>query len=121
MKKKECLFCGGTEDLELAHMLSYKLTKIMIIRQFNGGLKLQGTKEHGTMRDLISRVRRQKGDVWLCQKHHMYSDRQQEIMVKMLSKDISPDLELDSELPPFKKGGFLFHQQHLILNKVVQK
>lgn len=75
----------------------------MILRQFNGGLKLQGAKEQETMHGIISRVRRQKGDVWLCHKHHMYSDRQQEIMVKMLSKDFRVDIDLEEEEPK-KKG-----------------
>lgn len=96
----ECFVCGDKykergDKLELAHMLSVNLARIIVLAQFNGGVKLQGDEEHVAFNKIIAKTRdRKKGDVWLCHRHHMYSDKQQRKMVVLLKNGLKTNKQL---------------------------
>lgn len=79
---RACGRCGykGT-DLESAHMLSYYLAKIIIVRQM---LEPKTDEEHKTIDDIVKRVRGVKGEVYLCKPCHEYSNNEQKIMETVL-------------------------------------
>ena len=76
---RKCQKCGYTgTDLELAHMLSYHLAKIIVVQQM---FEPKTDEEHKTIDDIVKGVRSHgTGDVYLCGNCHTYSDNVQRIM-----------------------------------------
>lgn len=85
-KLKSCFVCPETENLQLAHMISHRMAKAIIERQFNEALT---EYQHRRLHDAIYKIRNKKGDVWLCRKHHEISDEKQKEMADELERGVT--------------------------------
>jgi len=68
-------------DLELAHMLSYHMVKTIVTSQI---FVPQTDAQHRTIDEIVRLVRGIKGDIYLCDPCHEYSDKVQKEMEQVL-------------------------------------
>jgi len=81
--RKCCKKCEAIENLEMAHMISYTLAKIIVIRQL-GVPKCD--RDWDIVKGMIHKVRKNQGDIPLCKKCHIKSNEEQKNMVAILMK-----------------------------------
>lgn len=80
-KPGKCGLCHKYTITDLAHMISYRLARTIIVRQ----TKVPVTDEdYRRLEKLIKKVRSRRGDIQMCRECHKKSDDEQEKMVKLL-------------------------------------
>ena len=80
-KKSTCKLCNKQAYTDSAHMISYNLARIIIIRQTKIPIV---DEDYRRLDKLIRRIRAKAGDIQLCSSCHKKSDIEQDIMVDEL-------------------------------------
>lgn len=81
-KPDKCKLCHKVAVTDLAHMISYRLARTIIVRQ----TKIPVTdQDYSRLEKLINRIRDKAGDIKMCSECHKKSDTEQEKMVELLN------------------------------------